>query len=384
MLFSHSVAVLLTSWSDKLEKRAGIPVWDGHRRILNGARYKKTLEAHTMSDSKERLTASVSDAELQRRWKLAREVMGEHEVDYLLMRADEEFLGGYVRWFSDFPARHSYPLTVIFAADDEMTLIAVGPWPPGDPFPPEWAVRGVKQRLSAPYFPSVRYTSSYDAELAARVLGERRGAAVGIVGRSFIPVNFHEHLVNRLRGCKFVEMTDAVDRIKAVKSKEEIGWIQKTAAIQDAAIEQVRHIIKPGLHDFEVMAEAQYATAKNGSGRQLILVASGPKGVPVPFQPRHMQNRVIREGDQVSVLIEVNGPAGYYTEIGRIFSLGEPSQELRDAFGFAVQAQQHCREIICPGASPEEILQAVNGFTTSRGYGAELRLFAHGQGYDLA
>jgi len=67
-----------------------------------------------MEDPRERLTTSVSDAELERRWSAAREVMREYKIDYLLMRNDETFLGGYVRWFSDFPANHSYPFTVIF------------------------------------------------------------------------------------------------------------------------------------------------------------------------------------------------------------------------------------------------------------------------------
>jgi len=84
----------------------------------------------TMFDPKERITYSISTAELERRWALAREVMRERKLDYLLMRGDEEFLGGYVRWFTDLPARHSYPYTVIFPKDDEMTLIYVGPFAP--------------------------------------------------------------------------------------------------------------------------------------------------------------------------------------------------------------------------------------------------------------
>ncbi len=63
-----------------------------------------------MADPKERLTTCISDFELERRWKAARELMRANKVDFLLMRQDEEYLGGYVRWFSDLSARHSYPL----------------------------------------------------------------------------------------------------------------------------------------------------------------------------------------------------------------------------------------------------------------------------------
>jgi Xaa-Pro aminopeptidase len=336
-----------------------------------------------MFDPRERLTETVSTQELERRWARAREVMHEHRVDSLLMRNDEEFLGGYVKWFSDFSARHSYPFTVIFPRDDEMTLINSGPLPPGDPFPPAWSCRGVKQRLGAPYFSSAHYTHTYDAELAAGVLKGRKDATVGLVGRSFLPVNFYEVLVNHLPGVRFVDLTEQIDHLKAIKSEEEIDWIQRTAALQDAAMEHVRRVLKPGMRDFEVRAEAQHACAVRGSERQLILACSAPKGLHAAFQERHFQNRVIREGDQFSLLIEVNGPGGFYTELGRVFSLGPPSQELVDAYGVAVEAQRHNLSLLVPGAHPSEILEANNEFLTSRGFRPELRLYAHGQGYDL-
>ena len=336
-----------------------------------------------MFDPKERLTKCISTQELERRWALARETMREHKVDYLLMRNDEEFVGGYVKWFSDFSARHSYPFTVIFPAEDEMTLINCGPKAPGDPFPPQWAVRGVKQRLSAPYFASAHYTHTYDAELAVKVLKEKKKAVVGLVGKSYIPINFYEYLVKHLPEVKFVDMTDPIDQLKSVKSEEELDLIKATAALQDVAIAHVKKTIKPGLRDFEILAEAQYSVVKQGSERQLILACSAPKGELASFQFRHFQNRVIREGDQFSLLIEVNGPGGFYAEISRTFSLGHPSQELVDACAFAVEAQKHTLNLLKPGAAPKDILASHNEFLAQHGYKPELRLYAHGQGYDL-
>ena len=336
-----------------------------------------------MEDPKERLLTPISDAELQRRWKNVREMMQKRKIDFLLMRNDEEFLGGYVKWFTDLPARHSYPFTVIFPVDEEMTTITCGPIPPGHPGPPPWAVRGVKKRLGAPYFPSAHYTSEYDAELAVSVLKEKKNATIGLVGKSFIPMNFYEYLNKNLHGAKFVDATEPVDQIKVIKSPEEIELIKRTTALQDKAIEHVKNTIKPGMRDFEVYAEILYSTTLSGSERQLILVGSGPQGTCVPFAPLHFQNRMIKEGDQVSILIEVNGPGGFYTEIARIFTMGKPSQELQDAFGVALEAQQLSLDLLKPGAKPKEILQANNAFLEKKGYFPELRLFAHGQGYDL-
>jgi len=309
--------------------------------------------------------------------------MHDSKIDFLVMRNDEEFLGGYVRWFSDFPARHSYPFTVIFPADDEMTLISCGGTPPADPFPPEWSVRGVKRRLAAPYFPSLHYTTHYDAELVVNVIKEKKGATIGLVGRASLPVAFYEYLRKHLNRSKFVDVTDQIDQLKVIKSREEIELIERTAALQDVAMEHVRKSIRPGRRDFEILAEAQYSCVKQGSERQLILVGSGPRGVAMRWQFRHFQNRIMKEGDQVSVLIEVNGPGGFYTELGRIFSIGKPSQALQDAFGTAVEAQEVSLRLMKPGASPKDIWNANNEFLQKRGYLPERRLYAHGQGYDL-
>jgi Xaa-Pro aminopeptidase len=336
-----------------------------------------------MEELKERLTTCISTSELERRWKAARELMGDKKIDFLLMRNDEEFLGGYVRWFSDFPARHSYPFTVIFPADDDMTLITSGPNPPGEPYPPEWSVRGVKKRMAAPYFPSIHYTSNYDAELIVGVLKEKKDARIGLVGKSFIPMNLYEYLQKHLPGATFVDATEEIDQLKVIKSEEEIELIKRTAELQDNAMEHLRKTIRPGLKDYEVMAEAQYSVVRQGSERQLILVSSAEHVSPVRYQFRRFQNRMIREGDRVAVLIEVNGPGGFYTEIGRTFCIGDPPQELQEAHEIAVEAQKISVDLLKPGASPKDIWDANNSFLEKNGYFQERRLYAHGQGYDL-
>ena len=248
-----------------------------------------------MEDPKERLVTSVSYTELERRWKAAREVMRDRKIDFLVMRQDEEFYGGYVRWFSAVAPRHSYPFTVIFPIDDEMTTISSAP--PGQGKPPEWAVYGVKERLGAPYYPSMHYTNTYDAELAVKVLSEKKGATIGWVGISSLHVNFHQYVTQHLPGATFVDMTDPIDYLKAIKSPEEIELIKGTAALQDTALDYVRQRIKPGLKDVDIHAEADYISTKLGCTRLQVLISSYQPGEqPMGFMGRHFMNRTLREG----------------------------------------------------------------------------------------
>ncbi|MCX7858172.1 MAG: Xaa-Pro peptidase family protein [Deltaproteobacteria bacterium] len=338
-----------------------------------------------MEDPRERLTKCASTNELERRWKAIRDMMRERELDYLLIQNSEEFLGGTLRWFSDFTARHQFPMTIIFPVDDEMTLINCG----GDiremqPFPPPWAARGIKNRFGAVYFPTINYTNTLDAEIAVDVLKEKKKAKIGLVERAFIPITFYEYLVKHLPDATFVDATEWVHEIMAIKSPEEIEMIKATAALQDGVMEHLKKTIKPGMKDLDVYSEAHWFASKNGSERGLVQVNSGPLGTMVPFDVYHYQNRVIKEGDQVSVLIEVNGPGGYYCEIMRIFIVGkEPSQDLKDAFAVCVEAQEMTFKRLKPGENPKELWDMNKEFLVKNGYFPPVRLYAHGQGLSL-
>src|SRR5262249_29599748 len=78
-----------------------------------------------------------------------------------------------------------------------------------------------------------------------------------------------------------------------------------------------------------------------------------------------------------------NGPAGFYTELGRTCVLGEPPQELVEELGFTLEAQRFCLDLLRPGALPAEIWQRYNDFLLVNGRSPESRLHAHGQGHDL-
>ena len=106
-------------------------------------------------DPKEKLTLSASDRELERRWKAVRDRMAEEKIDVLVMQNSNQHLGGYVQYFIDIAARNGYPMSVLFPLKEEMTTITCGGRPPGDFGPPAWTMRGVKNRLTAPYFPSL-------------------------------------------------------------------------------------------------------------------------------------------------------------------------------------------------------------------------------------
>jgi Xaa-Pro aminopeptidase len=333
----------------------------------------------------ERLNVPISTRELERRWAAVRAAMADRRIDVLVMQANNDWMGGYVKWFTDVPATNGYPATVVFPRDDRMTVIGQGPMGLERELPPagDGVRRGVARFIGSPGYASCPYTAEYDARLAEKALARYAAGTIGFVGRGAIAFALGDCLQRAFTRATFVDAADMIDRIKAVKSEEELELIRRTAAMQDACMEATFRHIHAGMRDLEVAAIAEQIGHKFGSEQGLFLAASAPVGTSAPFANRYQQNRVIREGDQFTLLIENNGPGGFYTELGRTCVLGRASQEMKDEFAFVLEAQKFTLSLMRPGAKCSEIFAEYNAFMKRNKRPEERRLHSHGQGYDM-
>jgi Xaa-Pro aminopeptidase len=331
----------------------------------------------------ERIATRVSDDELQRRWRLVRAAMAAKDIDVVVMQSTNDWLGGYVKWITDIPANNGYPRTVLFSAAQPMSVIEMGGFGGRTDLDGADAIhRGVGTVLTTPSFSSIDYTHPYDAELAIDALAGAK--KVGWIGKGGLPFTLVNTIEARLgNSVQFTDFTEDIDRIKAVKSAEEIALIRRTAELQDEVFRRVLDFIKPGLRDVEVTAYAQEQGQILGSEQGIFLGASAPLGIRSPFRGRHFQNRTLESGDHLSLLVEINGPGGFYTEIARTVVLGKASPELKAAFAAVKDAQDFTLSLIKPGASCAAIHAAHNAYMQERGLPPETRLYAHGQGYDM-
>jgi Xaa-Pro aminopeptidase len=339
-----------------------------------------------MSAPPARACAPVSPAELARRWSAVRSLMRERAIDALVMQNSNDWLGGYVRWFAGIPATNAYPRSVVFPVDGDMSLVGQGPFggvtrlDGKDPSFP-----GVGRLLFTPSYVSAGYTGAYDADLVIDEIKRGGFGSVGLVGPAAMYHGFGARLTSVLPGAgvRLTDATDFVDAVKSVKSAEEQALIRATAAMQDEVITRLRGHLRPGMKDFEVAAYAQYVGQLLGSEQGIFIGSSAPPGQAAVFRPRSQQGRELRAGDTLTILIENNGPGGFYTEVSRPIVLGKATQEQRDAWALVLEAQRHTLALLKPGTPCREIFEAHNGFMRSRGAPEERRLYCHGQGYDM-
>lgn len=326
----------------------------------------------------ERIRRPLSDRELQRRWDATRELLKKLNIDCAFTQGNNMHLGGYVRWFTDIPAEYNYYMTVLFPADEETTLVRTSA-----SRIPEWALRGVKEVLYAPFCPTLNYTADQESDLVIDYLRKRRPKRVGYICRAMINAGLMKRLIEALPKVEFVDITDAFDEIKALKSDEEMDLIRETARIHDVVWSALPSIVKPGMMEYQIRAEVQQLLMNLGSEEHLLFLGTAEPGKPCGLSTFAYANRNVKKGDYGTLLIEVSGPGGYYCESARNFCFGEPYKELQAAWDAAVEGQELTASLLTPGRPATEIVKEYNRFIAAKGYSQEGRLFGHSQGYDL-
>jgi len=93
--------------------------------------------------------------------------------------------------------------------------------------------------------------------------------------------------------------------------------------------------------------------------------------------------KTIDEGWQLSFLLETSSPTSYWGELSRTVCVGKIPARLHEQFELAKQAQQVTLNLLHPGTTAQECWEANNAFMRKHGLPEEIRLYAHGQGYDM-
>jgi Xaa-Pro aminopeptidase len=305
-------------------------------------------------------------------------------LDALVVQNSSDWVGGYIRWFSNQPATNGYPSSLVFPIEGGMSFIEQGPFGGvRESSSAELAATGIARRLTTPSYPSVGYSGDYDADIAASELARLGAKRVGLVAPAAMYYSFGRRLSEKLTGDALSDATNLVDHLKAIKSAEEIACVRQVAAMQDEVMRRVQEFIRPGLKDFEIAAYAQYVGQQLGSEQGIFLCSSAPWGQAASFRPRSMQGRTLQAGDVYSLLVENNGAGGYYTELSRIFVLGKAPQELLDAHASVLEAQQFALSLLKPGVYCKDVFQQHNDYLKQRNLPEERRLSVHGMGYDM-
>lgn len=207
-----------------------------------------------------------------------------------------------------------------------------------------------------------------------------RKCAIGYVGE--VPVQSYLAWQRELAGCTFKDVTAAFQRLRLVKSGEEIDWLRKGAALTDTALENLIANVKPGMREYELGALVESVALAQGGLPHLCYLSSAPqegRGVCVPRQ--NLSHRVLARGDVINTEISISW-WGYSGQAHRpIFLQEQPGKLYRSLWDTALESYRRCLTCLKAGATSEDVLGAAdviadNGYTINDG-------FLHGFGIGL-
>jgi Xaa-Pro aminopeptidase len=166
-----------------------------------------------------------------------------HHLDYIIAVQRTDYLGGYVKWFTDLPTSWEYTSMVIFSKDKKMTTIWHGS-PMGDNSPPQFYSRGIVKKYAGGQLPSLNFTCTQEAEWIVQELEPKGAVRIGIAGLAYMTVQCYNYLISHLTKATIIDFTDQIDELRAVKSEEEIQLIKETVQLQDEVMAGVKALIQ--------------------------------------------------------------------------------------------------------------------------------------------
>lgn len=113
--------------------------------------------------------------------------------------------------------------------------------------------------------PTLCYTDRYVPDLMIESIKRRNYRKVGFVALATIPASMYKYLTEELGGVEFVDATELVDYIKAIKSPEEIERIRWSAAVHDKVYAAMPAIFRPDRYEYEITNDIR--ALGGGTGR---------------------------------------------------------------------------------------------------------------------
>ena len=142
---------------------------------------------------------------------------------------------------------------------------------------------------------------------------------------------------------------------RMTKTKDEIQIMRNAAATVDAAFDTVARMMRPGVRENDIQAEA--ARTLHSLGAQWvpnIQVTSGSRTHP---HPHLSSDRLLQPGDLVFLDV-VTLWNGYHTCVYRTLCCGHPTQKQRDVYKRTYDMLRAGMEVIRPGATTADIVSA--------------------------
>ena len=215
-------------------------------------------------------------------------------------------------------------------------------------------------------------------QAALQHIRKKRLKRVGFeAGRMLYEV--HQRMTKSLpRGVALKPSGPVIDKLRMVKSLDEIASIRRSVLTNSAAFEKATRSIRPGVRENTIAAELEYQMRRLGAEKPAFetIVAIGSRSALPHAQPTARQ---LTNGELL--LIDMGAcQDGYMSDMTRVLFLGRPSRRIRGMYNAVLKAQLAGIDALRPGVTAAHVDRATRRVLESEGLGKE---FIHSTGHGL-
>ncbi len=198
------------------------------------------------------------------------------------------------------------------------------------------------------------------------------------VGFDSFPISSFSKLKKNLKDVSVRPFGEMVWEFRKIKDEVEIGYIKKAAELSDLAAKTLAEIIKPGMREYEVAAEVEYAMRKSGSEGTAFdtIVASGARSA---YPHGGCTSKKIREGELIQFDVGATFQR-YRSDLTRTFLIGKPTSKQEKIFEVVKEAQEKAFQEIRHSAKASRVDASARNIISRYGFD---EYFVHGLGHGV-
>ena len=177
-----------------------------------------------------------------------------------------------------------------------------------------------------------------------------------------------------------VPAEDLIESLAVEKTEAEIENARKAGRIADTGFYAFVSNSRPGIREYELAAEVEYAMRMAGADDNFILMSSDTHN----FEMHEPSDRRLRPGDivigEITPVVE-----GQFLQVCRTVVVGQPTGLVRGKYDLLLRAFHAALDEVKPGAAAGRISKAMNQVLKDAGYGEycyppHMRARGHGFG----
>ncbi len=219
-------------------------------------------------------------------------------------------------------------------------------------------------------------------EYLKKVISDEGIKTVGFEGGS-VSYQTYRSYCEEYSECEFINIGDAIEVIRQIKSADEIEKMQRAQDITDASLAHLLKFITPNMTELEVAVELEYAMRKGGADSfafETIAVSGDASALP-HGTPRNLKLRpgflTMDFGARVD---------GYCSDMTRTIVIGKADEDIKKLYNTVLKAQTAALDYLREGADcgeadkiARDIIDSVPEYKGAFGHslGHSVGLFIH-------